>query len=1005
MRRALSTFLIPRTVHWLLLLCLCLPCLRAGVQGLPFTRYYTWEEVGIAPKDARLCFDRMGRLSLIDTGVYVVLNGSRWENLLDRSVLSAAVLTTVATGKQGTEYFGGRGGWGQTVINDKGMVTPVSLVPENAPAWVSPAFFDTILCTDEGVYFGSQEGFAHLQYSSGRTRLLEHPKASLLFRVGNQVFMATRDGPVVRVDPGTHALTPLSGDGPAARSVERAASLSESLTLLACTEGRLLLCDGREVKEWRHPGIPELDGTVSAIQALPEGGLAMAIIGKGIFLLDREGGLRLALNTSRFQRIHGLACKEPGVLWLTDDQGVAKVLYDEPLSTIGMELGLPVDWPVVESWRGDPVIASGGKLYACPKGRPGFPSQFHPHEFQPTDGIACMVVMGDTLLVGNKSGVHALQDEGGFRPLLGLSDVSGLAAVGETCIVIAREGIAAISRQGGAWHEVAPRADGLRYAPIVHATRQAAWVEMGPNGVARITIKDGRIQVENITLPWGELPWTNLGIVDDIVVISASGERQVFYDDAKGRFCEFPKLESALRESPNWIFRMVRDSKGRIWGTSEVGVTLFTPEGNGYAIDSHSFDLLNERFPRVSVLPGDDLWITTSKVLHHVERSANLETRPASTPMLSSVRELTSGTELVNKITRNGPPLYLPFRQNSLSFEFFSGSYAWRRPPQLELRTAQDGPWLPVSPGMPLTIQNLSPGLHSLELRDGSGRAYPAGEFGIMAPWHLTWAAFFLYALCAIAAAYVVSRISVRFIRRRNRLLEAMVRVRTEELETTMLKLNEETRYAATLAERNRLAGEIHDSVQQGLSGAMLQLDTMLEMPAVQGAVRSRLSIVRNMISFSRQEVQHAVWDLESPLLEHADLGEAFRRLARLISDGGPEITVQVEGEARQLPQDVSHNLFRIAQEAATNAVKHARSRLIVITLRFLEQGVELEIRDDGLGFRSTESEAMELGHFGLSGMKMRARRLNGNLRIESAPGKGTQVQIRLQANAESKVL
>jgi signal transduction histidine kinase len=985
-----------QTLAWLLMLSLLSPRAIASAQGLPFTRYYSWEEVGVAPKDARLCFDRFGRLSLVDSGVYVTFNESRWENHLDRSRVSAALITAIATDRHGDEYFGGRGCWGKVELNTRGDFTPVSLVPEQAPAWVSPAFFETLLFTEEGVYFGSQEGFAHLEYATGRTQLVERPRSSILFKVGTRVFLATRDGPVLRLDPTTHALEPLKGEDPAIATIEHAAALNESLTLLSSTEGKLLVCDGREVRPWSHPELPELDGPVSAIQALPEGGVAIAMLGKGIFLLAPDGHLRLALTPPRFQRIHALACKEAGVLWLTDDQGVAKVLYDEPFSTLGMELGLPADWPVVDSWRGTPVIASGGKLYVCPKARPGFPTQVHLHEFQVREGISCMLVVGDTLLVGNKNGVHALDPRTGFRQILELSDVAGLAVAGDRCYAIARGGIAVFADLAGSWQELAPRAEGLRYTPILHSTAHAVWAEMGPNGVARITLRDGRIQVENIPLPWQNMPWTNLGILGDIVVISASGDRQLFYDDAQARFCELPKVERALRQSPNWIFRLAQDSRGRIWGTSEVGVTLFTPDKDGYQIDSHSFDLLNERYPRVRILPGDDIWITTSKVLHHVERSEGLaQERPAG-PVLSSVKELSQGTELLTRLTRGREPLYLPFRHNSLSFEFFSGTYARKRPARLELRSSEDDSWLPVSSGVPMSIHNLSPGRHSLELRDASGAVIKVGEFGILAPWHQTWAAYMLYALCAAGLAYTISRISGRLIRGRNLLLESMVKVRTGELEAAMLKLNDETRYAATLAERNRLAGEIHDSVQQGLSGAMLQLDAMLEMPAVAGVVRSRLDVVRKMISFSRQEVQHAVWDLESPLLEHADLGEAFRRLARLISDGGPEISVSVEGEVRELPQQTSHNLFRIAQEAATNAVKHARASQIRLTLRFLDSEIELEIRDDGLGFRPDNSEDTELGHFGLSGMRMRARRLEGSLRIESLPGQGTRVLTRV---------
>src|SRR5688572_11690170 len=113
-----------------------------------------------------------------------------------------------------------------------------------------------------------------------------------------------------------------------------------------------------------------------------------------------------------------------------------------------------------------------------------------------------------------------------------------------------------------------------------------------------------------------------------------------------------------------------------------------------------------------------------------------------------------------------------------------------------------------------------------------------------------------------------------------------------------MQQLNEETRNAATVAERNRLAGEIHDSLQQGLSGLILQLDATLKLPALAPDVRSRLLVARNMVSFTRHEVQHAVWDMESPLLDDAELGTALQKMATLISPGTPWVEIKVSGSS-----------------------------------------------------------------------------------------------------------
>ena len=120
-------------------------------------------------------------------------------------------------------------------------------------------------------------------------------------------------------------------------------------------------------------------------------------------------------------------------------------------------------------------------------------------------------------------------------------------------------------------------------------------------------------------------------------------------------------------------------------------------------------------------------------------------------------------------------------------------------------------------------------------------------------------------------------------------MLEKFVRERTEELRAAMEQLYELTRNAATVAERDRLAGESHDRLQKGLSGLILQLDATLKLPGLTPDVRSRLHVARNMVSFTRHEVQHAVWDLESPLLDETELGAALKKMATLISPETPQ--------------------------------------------------------------------------------------------------------------------
>jgi signal transduction histidine kinase len=209
-----------------------------------------------------------------------------------------------------------------------------------------------------------------------------------------------------------------------------------------------------------------------------------------------------------------------------------------------------------------------------------------------------------------------------------------------------------------------------------------------------------------------------------------------------------------------------------------------------------------------------------------------------------------------------------------------------------------------------------------------------------------------------------------------------------------MQKLNEEARNAATLAERDRLACEIHDSLQQGLSGLILQLDATLKLGSLSADVRSRLTVARNMVSFTRHEVQHTVWDLESPLLEGADLETALIQITRLISPGTVTIRIETVGEPFPLTSTIKHHLLRMAQEAITNAVRHAAAQTISVRIEFRAQEVTLSIADDGRGFDPAAALANGLGHFGLRGLRGRAGKIAGEVRIDSAPGRGSSISV-----------
>ncbi len=200
--------------------------------------------------------------------------------------------------------------------------------------------------------------------------------------------------------------------------------------------------------------------------------------------------------------------------------------------------------------------------------------------------------------------------------------------------------------------------------------------------------------------------------------------------------------------------------------------------------------------------------------------------------------------------------------------------------------------------------------------------------------------------------------------------------------------------FGAVLAERTRIAREIHDNLAQEMSGISVQLEVVARtMPPEAEAARSHLDRARRQVRHGIAEARRYVWELRSPALENNDLPTALSETARRLTNETPvQAQVEVNGTFRPLPRLVEDNLLRIGQEAVNNAVKHAQAERIVVNLIFDAQRVQLSVRDDGHGFDNQAAGNGRTGHFGLIGMRERAEQIGGTLSIHSTEGAGTEV-------------
>ncbi len=253
-------------------------------------------------------------------------------------------------------------------------------------------------------------------------------------------------------------------------------------------------------------------------------------------------------------------------------------------------------------------------------------------------------------------------------------------------------------------------------------------------------------------------------------------------------------------------------------------------------------------------------------------------------------------------------------------------------------------------------------------------------------PQRILWAAGLVMALLAGGLAWVMVRSKGK--------LRAHARSRAET----------QARYEAVLAERNRLARELHDSLEQGLVGIAFQLEasgkTLGKAPDM---AQQHLELALRLVRKSHTEVRRSIWDLRAQVLDTADLPSALASLGQQFNEGVPcHIQVDVQGVPHRLPIVMENNLLRICQEAVANAHKHAQARAISIRLSYADKLVALAITDDGRGFDVGSAASAAQGHFGLQGVRERAGRIGGFLTIASTPGEGTRVAIEIPLAAEN---
>ena len=374
------------------------------------------------------------------------------------------------------------------------------------------------------------------------------------------------------------------------------------------------------------------------------------------------------------------------------------------------------------------------------------------------------------------------------------------------------------------------------------------------------------------------------------------------------------------------------------------------------------------------------LWFPTTNGLAMLDPAAVSHGLPAPEPLVHVLDVIVDGKNVGTGTTINPGPQNIQFRYTGIHLgapERVAYDY------KLE---GLDADWISAGSRRIINFNTLGKGNYRFVVR-ASAPETPSSEaafsFIVLPHYYETAWFFWLCAASFLAAIYGLYLIRLRQIR---------------------------SRFALVLEERARMAREIHDTLAQGFFGISSQLDALeLKMtdegnPSIRKQdLTRRLNLAQRMARHSLTEARRSVMELRASELADCDLPSALKAAARHWAAGSSAaVEVQITGSNPDLPEDVEQNVLRIAQEAVTNAMKHATARIVWINLYLDPQTLQLVIRDDGRGFDPSGVFVLVGGHFGLLGMRERAERLGGSLEVSSEPGAGTEVRVSVPLAAQN---
>jgi len=435
----------------------------------------------------------------------------------------------------------------------------------------------------------------------------------------------------------------------------------------------------------------------------------------------------------------------------------------------------------------------------------------------------------------------------------------------------------------------------------------------------------------------------------------------------------------------NSIYQIVEDRKGGLWLSGPNGISLLrrreldelaTDPSRHLSLTLYSVSdqvettqIYGGRQPSGCSDGADGVWFPSNNGPIHIAQET---TPPAPLPPIVIDSVAIDGRDV-------DPSRPIVLRPGATRVEIAWSPILLRSQEGMRFRYRLDGfdkTWSPVSPHRVASWTNLPPGPYTFRVQAFEIN-HPAAITEISLPirqqphfWRTPW---FLACCVVLLGSLVLAVYRLRLWRMR-------------------------LRFEAVLDERARLAREMHDTVIQGCAGISALLEALASLRDENASLpQDLLEHARRQVRSTMDEARRAVWNLRQDQPSERMLQQTLEGMARQIgAESGIPVACEITGKPFALTQFATHELMMLAREAVYNAVLHARGSHIDVRVNFGRDGLTLQVSDNGIGFDPHAAMAADDGHYGLVGMRERVQAVQGEFRLDSAPGSGTRLTIRV---------